>query len=222
MKNINLCILLLIGLIAYTQEDCELTIQDYKKIPQPTAKDFEGEYQFGESEAEWDLCVLYNHNKLYARLGTYDFSKPELTYIIKRIEPYLDNGILKFKDYHATYSIYHSKYDNEKTIIEDNGTDNICWSGSGERTFKRPKGQYPETSFVKLTLEELQSYSKQELKIMRNEIFARRGHIFIRGGAMESYFSKQNWYFKKHKIGEDDLSDIEKHNIKTILLLEKY
>ncbi len=82
------------------------------------------------------------------------------------------------------------------------------------------KGKYPEASSVKLTSRELQNYSKKELKIMRNEIFARHGHIFIAGSAMDKYFSAKNWYKRRKKVNFNELTEIEKHNIEIIKELE--
>ena len=51
----------------------------------------------------------------------------------------------------------------------------------------------PESSARALTREELQGYTKEELRLARNEIFARHGMIFGVDD-LDKYFSEQAWY----------------------------
>lgn len=82
-------------------------------------------------------------------------------------------------------------------------------------------GQYTFTSQRLVTANELSNYSSSDLKIMRNEIYARHGYIFKKGGEMESYFKKQPWYQPQYSSVDKYLSTIEKQNIATILKVEK-
>ena len=80
------------------------------------------------------------------------------------------------------------------------------------------------TSLYKLTKKELLSFINHynlNLKVIRNEIFARHGYIFKNGGEMEKYFSSKEWYIPKFNNINHLLSDIEKHNIRLIKQLEK-
>lgn len=81
-------------------------------------------------------------------------------------------------------------------------------------------GDYPFASERLLDYEELAHYSLQELRIMRNEIFARHGYIFRQGGEMEKHFSKQPWYSPRYKDVNSMLSDIEIANIAKIKTIE--
>ncbi|MCG8210951.1 YARHG domain-containing protein [Tenacibaculum finnmarkense] len=67
--------------------------------------------------------------------------------------------------------------------------------------------------------EELVNKSKKELKILRNEIFARKGFIFSEEGEMDKYFRNKKWYLpiSKNVI----LNYIEKKNVSLIKLYEK-
>jgi len=77
-------------------------------------------------------------------------------------------------------------------------------------------GKYPEGSKIYLDESDLVVYySKDELKIMRNEIFARHGYIF-KTDDLKSYFSKQKWYKPERENVDDLLSIIEKKNVATI------
>lgn len=77
-------------------------------------------------------------------------------------------------------------------------------------------GKYGFASTRLLTTTELGKYNSHELRIMRNEIFARHGYIFQTGGEMANYFKQQSWYSPKFSNVDNLLSDIEKQNIATI------
>jgi len=81
-------------------------------------------------------------------------------------------------------------------------------------------GDYPDASNRILTPTELSGFSKQELKLMRNEIFARHGYIF-KSGEMKNHFASKPWYKPQYNDVNNMLSDIEKQNINTIQQLEK-
>jgi len=85
-------------------------------------------------------------------------------------------------------------------------------SSKNERRFK-------ETSYKLITKEELNSFTKDELAIMRNEIFASHGYIF-NSDRYKFYFEEQLWYKPMLDNVLDKLSDIEKENIKLIQLVE--
>ena len=63
-----------------------------------------------------------------------------------------------------------------------------------ERPIKADDSEYifPESDTRLLTREEVEAHSKEELRLARNEIFARHGMIF--GGDLEEYFSSKSWY----------------------------
>jgi hypothetical protein len=58
--------------------------------------------------------------------------------------------------------------------------------------------------------------SKIELKIIRNEIFARYGMIFKKGSEMDLYFKKQDWYQPQYKSVDQFLTQLEKDNLTII------
>jgi hypothetical protein len=81
-------------------------------------------------------------------------------------------------------------------------------------------GKYPFTSERYLSASDLRTLSGPELKIMRNEIFARHGYIF-KTDAMNRYFSRQPWYRPQSDNVIDRLSPIELANVTTIKAAEK-
>ena len=77
----------------------------------------------------------------------------------------------------------------------------------------QPYGDYPFTSLRKVTDDDLVYKSSRELRIMRNEIFARHGYIFD-SKDMRKHFMSKNWYRPTSK--NVILSDIEKYNVEFI------
>ena len=79
-------------------------------------------------------------------------------------------------------------------------------------------GYYHITSSRLLTEEDIKGKTKNELKIMRNEIFARHGYIFG-SKDMKQYFSKQSWY--RPTTSNVTLSSIEHYNVNFIKSYEQ-
>ena len=77
-------------------------------------------------------------------------------------------------------------------------------------------GKYTKASNYFLNDSELNGLSKDDLKIMRNEIFARYGFIFQEGGKMNNYFKNEGWYKPKLNNVDSKLTQLEKYNIRLI------
>jgi len=73
---------------------------------------------------------------------------------------------------------------------------------------------FPDSDIRKLTSADLTYLSKEQLKIARNEIYARHGHIF-QTKDMQAYFAKQPWY-RENPYFKGTLTDIETYNIELI------
>ncbi len=88
------------------------------------------------------------------------------------------------------------------------------------QSFPKLNGKFTIASTKYLTDTDLKNMSKHDLKIMRNEIFARHGYIFKKNGLMDNYFSQQEWYKPKYKNVDKKLTQIEKTNIELIIKYE--
>ena len=80
----------------------------------------------------------------------------------------------------------------------------------------------PDSSTRYLGYEDVANLSKEELKLARNEIFARHGRIF-NDPDLQSYFEAQPWYtgtISADDFSDDMLNDIERDNIALIRLYE--
>lgn len=62
---------------------------------------------------------------------------------------------------------------------------------------------------------ELTSLTPWQLKVARNEIYARLGRPFVHKD-LQCYFAKQSWYKEDQNFTESSLSTTEKRNIETI------
>lgn len=92
----------------------------------------------------------------------------------------------------------------------------ICISCKGQTESK------PETSvatFEYLSDQELQSKSKEELRFLRNELYARKGYVF-KSDDLNQYFKTKSWYIPNPEI-KISLSNNEQGYINKIKELEQ-
>jgi YARHG domain len=82
-------------------------------------------------------------------------------------------------------------------------------------------GQYPQASKRLLKEEDVANIMKEDLEIMRNEIFARHGYCFKKKYLREQ-FEDKDWYIPNTVDVKNDLTEIEKKNIALIKKYEKY
>lgn len=73
---------------------------------------------------------------------------------------------------------------------------------------------YPSDTTL-LTREQLATLSKSDIALIRNEIYARKGHIFTTN-KYKTYFASKTWYAPQKIVYWQDLNDVEKANIKLI------
>ncbi|MTV48387.1 YARHG domain-containing protein [Heliobacillus mobilis] len=90
-------------------------------------------------------------------------------------------------------------------------------------------GRYPWTVYRAVTYDDLNGMSKEELDIMRNEIYARHGWIFELA-KFRNYFGQQPWYqpggrfSQRQQVNEavsNSLTPLEKANAEKILEYQK-
>lgn len=76
--------------------------------------------------------------------------------------------------------------------------------------------KYYVASLRLLRSDELKKYTKDELDVMRNEIFAAHGYKF-KSNKWQEYFEKENWYVPRYEDVTSKLTLIEQVNIENIL-----
>jgi hypothetical protein len=82
-------------------------------------------------------------------------------------------------------------------------------------------GDYPNTSTQLLSQEDIENYIKSDLRIMRNEIYARHGYSF-KMVDMRTHFDNQSWYIPMTTDIRNKLSEIEVKNVELIKRYEQY
>ncbi len=148
-------------------------------------------------------------NEIYARHG-YIFSSADLrehfgrqswyyptskNVTLNSVEQYNVNFIKQYEDGVKQVAQAQSKFFDEVTCR---------WY-----TSQPNDGLFPITRVRKLIYEDIMYLSPQELRIMRNEIYARHGYIFS-SDDLRQYFGRQSWYHPTTK--NVTLSSIEQYN----------
>jgi hypothetical protein len=186
-------------------------------------------YHFGESEGESDLLILSVSNKLYAQIKQGSFSDDGMSFVwnYRNLSNVRVEGNKFYSDQYTGAFIFYNDGERDVPALKiDNPWSGMPVDGKYEIGLSSYMvadyfaGKYPQASRRELTLNELREMTAQELKIMRNEIFARYGYTFIPGGAMDTYFRQQDWYRAEHKNVDAFLTELEKQNIKLIQQVE--
>jgi hypothetical protein len=186
-----------------------------------------GTYHFGDSEAESTLILFTTGVEIIAQIksGTWNSDATDWIWLYKNLANVRVDKSGKFfsDEYIGEFSLYNENgksikclkiYDSWSGAIEKKGEYELGYRiGSINHMYS---GKYAIASIQQLDPHELMKMSSQELKIMRNEIFARYGYQFQEGGEMNQYFRKQNWYKAQHKNVNQFLTALEKRNIELI------
>lgn len=88
-------------------------------------------------------------------------------------------------------------------------------------TYKPDVGIYPKTSTTLLTEADVENVQGEDLKIMRNEIYARHGYSF-KDKDLRAYFDQQEWYIPMAIDVREELTETEVKNIDLIYRYEEY
>jgi hypothetical protein len=103
--------------------------------------------------------------------------------------------------------------------IERKNIDTIMAAHKKQRKLALSPGDMELFQTHLLTEEMLHGLGLHELRLLRNEVYARRGRTFG-SGWLQQYFDFQPWYEPSPKRGEPQLSEIEKKNVETIVKYE--
>jgi hypothetical protein len=107
----------------------------------------------------------------------------------------------------------------QKQLIYDDAAENVVFVANRNSPTEVYKREYPFTSEQYLSKYDLAEFGMEELRIMRNEIFAWHGYIF-KSEDLQKYFLQTSWYKPRFHNVSDYLSTIEKQNIKMIKATE--
>lgn len=82
-------------------------------------------------------------------------------------------------------------------------------------------GDFPCAALRALTIGQLSRLADVDLRIMRNEIYARRGLRFAGGGEMQQHFESKDWYHPEADNVSDRLTELDALNIAMIRRVEE-
>ncbi len=146
------------------------------------------------------------------------WSKLDNDYSVIAKEPGDDkaDGVFRFTYVKSTHTLLGEWEANDKTI----GTRKFSLPA---RKFKydRQAGKYPEASTKTLKEADVENMKPANLRIMRNEIYARHGYSF-KMAEMRDYFDKLDWYMPMAVDITTQLTKVEKENAALIKRYENY
>lgn len=90
----------------------------------------------------------------------------------------------------------------------------------GSQPWTEPESNTFNYASEPVDIQFLEKLSIKQLKLLRNEIFARHGRIFA-DTMLRKYFSAQPWYKQNPNFKDSELNEIEKENSDTIFSYEK-
>jgi hypothetical protein len=228
-----LSLIFLIGfsnqIVSQTYYEGDYKKMDPSKIEKWNVKDkseYQGIFHFGFSEGESTFLLIISEDSCYAQLKRGNFIENGRDFIW---------NYLPFKKVRIEGNMFYSDKTNGEFVSYDKTFGlivNKSWTWNESRSefgFKLKNvsvenyfgGKFPQASYLFLTKSELEKMSPSELKIMRNEVYARYGFIFSFNGEMDKYFKGQKWYSPKNTNVDKCMTDLEKQNIKLIQSIEK-
>jgi len=71
-----------------------------------------------------------------------------------------------------------------------------------------------------ITVKQIEDFSRRDLRILRNMIYARHGRPFV-SQILQEYFGRMAWYKADPGYSDKRLNDIDKKNIKIVLSVEQ-
>ncbi|CUP79286.1 hypothetical protein BH721_02045 [Clostridium baratii] len=159
----------------------------------------ENAYNNGEYENALNYLNTANDNGAdIAKLSIYDKLKEKIN----------SSNSSNYNNLNDTYN--NSDSSNSSSI---NGED-------FEKAFDSANGYLaPDSDSAYLTEKELKGFSKNDLALMRNEIYARHGYIF-RTEPFVSYFNSKSWYTKNPSFKGDN-KELNKYELYNVNLLKK-
>ncbi|MEQ8237836.1 MAG: YARHG domain-containing protein [Cyclobacteriaceae bacterium] len=200
-------------------------------IPNNQAE-YSGIYDLGQNERQAFLRVFSTENHLVFQVKTnfqYEVGEPRDIRYLTFSNPTIDKtGIVSFGEIKGQFVKYIDFFGD--TIHCLNFYPPITFFPASEKDYELGRknskltmtynGKYPQSSTIELTNSDLTNMDFEELRIMRNEIFARYGYIFKEGGEMNKYFNRQPWYKPELVEVNELLTELEKANIKLIQSVE--
>jgi hypothetical protein len=221
------CLLVLSGIAAGEDREAKYSGQEDVEAPDSSAQEMLGTYVGAFGERKITICLDrivgqtvtgYSIVAGNERAFTGGWSKVQGDFAVFAKEPgdHKADGVFKFTFFRKTKSLLGEWHPYDEAI--------------GVRKFNLPArkfvynpkaGQYPQASTRLLTEKDVENLRNEELRIMRNEIYARHGYSF-KLADMREHFDKLDWYMPVAVDIANQLTKVEKDNAALIKRYEKY
>lgn len=182
--------------------------------------------------SEISFSSALDAQKYYKFAMTTDDSEWDFDYWVNKktgvVCTYSSDGTLEvYKQSNGNPADITKTITNNTSTTEDKKTSPIVTGNTGSENTE--SGNWEWTSNRSITSEDLSKVNKNDLRIMRNEIYARHGWIFT-DKTLQTYFNSQAWYKPAGEVADKDkidnsiysaMSALEKQNAQFILDYEK-
>jgi len=206
----------------------EINSSDLHSWNTDNIKEYSGAYSFGYSESESELRIFISDGIICAQIMDYKWSEKFGGFIANYEN--LENVKIEGNHFYSNKSNGEfMEYKTDKSFSVGLLIENP-WSYGGQKESEFGQrypdeeiylpGIFSQASTELLKYDSLKLLSSKELKIMRNEIFARYDYKFKLDGEMDKYFSKEKSYHRIYDNVDKWLTEIEKKNIILIQKIE--
>ena len=192
-----------------------------------SVKAYEGAYQFGYSEGEYELLLVVNNGVATAqfRSGAWNEKATSFRFSYTSLhEVRIEGRRLYSKELVGEFVVVQEAdeklYGLKKIDSKEKGKELAEVGRKKESLEEFYPRKFPQVSYRLLQPDKVHALSKTQLSLMRNEIFARHGYMFQKGSESAAYFKKQEWYTPYRTDTSTFLNAIEKENIALIKAIE--
>ena len=205
----------------------EMDVKKLSKWEVKNTKSYTGVYGFDESESEWDLLVIVLDSSVVMQASSNVWTFADIQKEDSWVHKFRTFRPVKLEGNRFTSDSikgYFVKYDNSPGIVLSvNGKDfdTVEYGGKYKMALSEHfYGDYPSMSYKILDDSYFSDRTKEQLQIMRNEVFARYGMRFTKNGRMYNHFIKKDWYNPWRNNVQDCLTEIEIRNLQTLSKFE--
>ena len=209
----------------------EIPAKNIKPWLATATKSYEGVYHFGESEAESEIALVVSDGIVTAQIKSGDWVQLKGKGKWRFSYQTLTNVKIEGNKFHSAEmsgefvrALSEGKYENGLKInhygspsAPQSQAEIGIKSGAIKDYYQ---GEYPQVSYQVLQAAALSKYSKAQLVLMRNEVFARYGYMFAAANGMLAHFKKQEWYDPSKTDVSRLLTALEKKNIALLKEIE--
>ena len=221
------CLLALTGASPAQEPKPAYVGQPDVEIPDASAKGMIGTYVGAFGDKKITICIdrvvgktvtgysiVAGNERAFS--GSWSGIEGDITVFAKEPGDDRTDGTFRFTFFQKSKSLLGEWVANEESI--------------GTRKFNLPArkfvfnpnvGQYPQASTRRLTEKDVENLRNEELRLMRNEIYARHGYSF-KLVDMREHFDKLDWYMPVSADVANQLTKVEKENAELIKRYEKY